>query len=65
MRIVRAVLSLVESHEGRDLVIVTHGAVGTLLWCHFAGNKIERRFDQPGQGHYWCADIETRQPECE
>ncbi|WP_170415634.1 histidine phosphatase family protein [Ruegeria atlantica] len=63
MRIVRAVLSIVEDHDGRDLAIVTHGAVGTLLWCHLAGEEIHRRFDQPGQGHFWTADIATLQPE--
>ncbi|CUH48863.1 alpha-ribazole phosphatase [Ruegeria atlantica] len=63
LRVVRAVLSIVENHDGRDLAIVTHGAVGTLLWCHLAGKEIDRRFDQSGQGHFWRADIKTLQPE--
>ncbi|RBW62511.1 histidine phosphatase family protein [Ruegeria sp. A3M17] len=63
LRIVRTVLSIVKNHDGRDLAIVTHGAVGTLLWCHLAGKEIDRRFDQLGQGHFWRADIKSLQPE--
>ncbi len=63
IRIVEAVTSIVEAHEGKDLSIVTHGAVGTLLWCHLSGEKIDRRFDQPGQGHFWSADLETLRPD--
>lgn len=62
-RIVRTVKSIVENHDGKDLAIVTHGAVGTLLWCHLAKQGIDRRFDQPAQGHFWCADLETLQPD--
>lgn len=32
--------------------VVGHGGVGTLWYCHLAGITIERRWDQPGQGHY-------------
>ncbi|PTX54519.1 broad specificity phosphatase PhoE [Litoreibacter ponti] len=63
-RIRRSVGSIVGAHDHGDLVIVTHGAVGTLLWCHYAGAPIDRKFDQPGQGHYWIADLETLKPEC-
>jgi broad specificity phosphatase PhoE len=38
-----------------DLVIVGHGGVGTLLWCHIAGRPISRIEDQHGQGHFWTA----------
>ena len=62
-RIVQAVMSIVEAHNAKDLSIVTHGAVGTLLWCHLSGEKIERSFDQPGQGHYWSADLESLRPD--
>lgn len=33
-----------------DIAIVSHGAVGTLLYCHVTGKTIDRRWDQPGQG---------------
>ncbi|WP_299731805.1 histidine phosphatase family protein [uncultured Tateyamaria sp.] len=34
-----------------DVLMVGHGAVGTLLYCHLAGQKISRRHDQgPGGG---------------
>lgn len=62
-RIVEAVLSIVEDHHGNDLAIITHGAVGTLLWCHLSGKEIDRRFDQRAQGHFWCADLVTLQTE--
>ncbi len=39
-----------------DVAVVGHGAVGTLLWCHLTGHAIDRRHDQPGQGHYWTWD---------
>jgi len=56
-RVVDAVSRIAQDHEGGDLVIVSHGAVGTLLRCHLAGLSIERRHDQPGQGHYWTATL--------
>ncbi len=33
-----------------DILFVGHGGVGTLLYCHFAGHEIERKFDQPAVG---------------
>lgn len=39
-----------------DVVVVGHGGVGTLLWCHLSGRAIDQRHDQPGQGHYWTWD---------
>jgi len=41
---------------GADTAVVGHGGVGTLLYCHHAGLKIDRVHDQPGQGHYWSFD---------
>lgn len=43
-----------------NVVIVSHGAVGTLLWCALAGTPIDRRHDQPGQGHFFRFDRHTR-----
>lgn len=62
-RMRRAIASIIQTHTGRDLAIVTHGAVGTLLWCALAGRPIDRQYDQPGQGHYWQADLRTLTPE--
>lgn len=62
-RICQAVATIVETHDGGDLAIVTHGAVGTLLWCAWSGCPIDRRHDQPGQGHYWQADLDILAPQ--
>jgi broad specificity phosphatase PhoE len=45
----------VEEIAARDktsgaIAIVSHGAVGTLLYCHLAGESIDRRRDQPPNG---------------
>ncbi len=48
-------------HAGGDILVVGHGAVGTLLLCHFAGLAIDRRHDQPaGGGNVIALDIESR-----
>lgn len=62
-RIQQAVTSTLQTHRGGDLAIVTHGAVGTLLWCGLSDRPIDRRYDQPSQGHYWQADLQTLTPE--
>lgn len=53
-RIVRDVeVVLGRQHEG-DLLFVGHGAVGTLLFCHYSQTPISRVHDQPdGGGHYF------------
>lgn len=61
-RIVSAVHDIAQQHRGGSLALVTHGAVGTLLLCHLNGTTIDRAFDQPGQGHYWIADLTSLQP---
>lgn len=50
-RIVAALADLVRTSEGGDVLVVGHGAVGTLWACHLAGSPIDRRWDQPGPGH--------------
>lgn len=52
-RIVQAVSNI--DQPGGAIAIVSHGAVGTLLYCHLAGVPIERRWDQPpnGGGNYF------------
>ena len=56
-RIVAATRAIVAQHGAGELIIVSHGGVGTVLWCHLAGVPIDRRHDQPGQGCYWIADL--------
>ncbi len=61
-RVLGAVSRIVASHDGADLAVVTHGAVGTLLWCALSHRPIDRQFDQPFQGHFWRADLATLRP---
>ena len=56
-RIERAVREILAAHPGGDLAVVSHGAVGTLLYCALKGLAIDRKHDQPFQGHYWAADL--------
>lgn len=58
-RIVRAVESI--ASQG-SVAIVSHGAVGTLLYCHLAGKRIDRRWDQPpsGGGNYYGFTLSPR-----
>lgn len=49
-RMVGAVRAIAEAEGSREVVIVAHGAVGTLLYCHLAGEAISRRWDQPPNG---------------
>jgi len=59
-RIVQAVLRIAqEDRTGGTVAIFSHGAVGTLLYCHLAGEPIDRRWDQPanGGGNYFCFSL--------
>jgi broad specificity phosphatase PhoE len=50
-RIVRAVEGIAKTDKTSGAIaIVSHGAVGTLLYCHLAGEPIDRRRDQPPNG---------------
>ncbi len=42
-----------------DIAVIGHGGVGTLWYCHLTGKAINRKHDQPGQGHYFSADLVT------
>jgi len=42
------------------VIVVSHGAVGTLLKCHLRGRQITRTEDQPAQGHVYAVDLVTR-----
>jgi broad specificity phosphatase PhoE len=56
-RVCHAVQRILARHDGGDLAIVAHGAVGTLLLCHCRQQPISRQADQPFQGHYWIAAL--------
>jgi broad specificity phosphatase PhoE len=58
-RVVRAVEGI--KAEG-TIAIVSHGAVGTLLYCYLAGEAIARRWDQPpnGGGNYYAFTLSPR-----
>lgn len=60
-RIVREVETVVARNLGGDILFVGHGAVGTLLFCHYARVAISRAHDQPaGGGHYFTLLKEPR-----
>jgi broad specificity phosphatase PhoE len=61
-RIVRAVGRIAEQNPASAVAIVSHGAVGTLLYCHLAGEPIARRWDQPpnGGGNYYRFNVTPR-----
>jgi len=57
-RILRETQSILESWQAGDILMVGHGGVGTLLYCHFARLPINRMADQlPGGGNYWSMTI--------
>jgi broad specificity phosphatase PhoE len=58
-RVVRAVERIAEQNSRGAVALVSHGAVGTLLYCHLAGEPIARRWDQPpnGGGNYYCFSL--------
>jgi broad specificity phosphatase PhoE len=50
-RIVAAVAKIVATDRtSGSLAIVSHGAVGTLLYCHLCGVPVNRACDQPANG---------------
>ena len=60
-RIVSEVDLILAAHTDGDILVVGHGGVGTLLYCHFAGLSIARAYDQlPGGGCYFCYDIDNK-----
>lgn len=55
-RIVETVHDIVSRDTSAgSIAIVSHGAVGTLLYCHLSGQPISRQWDQPanGGGNYY------------
>ena len=61
-RVREAVLRILAHREEGDVAVVSHGAVGTLLFCLLSGHAISRSFDQPFQGHWWKADLPSLRP---
>ena len=62
-RIVRAVEGIAKTDKTSGAIaIVSHGAVGTLLYCHLAGEPIARRWDQPpnGGGNFYSFTLSPR-----
>ncbi|HEY8974059.1 MAG TPA: histidine phosphatase family protein [Burkholderiaceae bacterium] len=59
-RIVDAMERLLREAGAGDTVVVSHGAVGTLLKCHLKGCAITRAEDQPAQGHVYTFEAATR-----
>ena len=62
-RVETAVRAIIAGHNAGDLAILSHGAVGTLLYCALKGERISRAFDQPSQGHYWAANLSDLEPQ--
>ena len=61
-RIVREAEAVLTRNRPGDILFVGHGAVGTLLFCHTAGHRIDRVHDQPaGGGHVFAFAREGRQ----
>jgi broad specificity phosphatase PhoE len=55
LRIVREVEHVLARDQPGDVLFVGHGAVGTLLFCHYSNFAIDRAYDQPaGGGHYFA-----------
>ncbi|MBB3938174.1 histidine phosphatase family protein [Aureimonas phyllosphaerae] len=61
-RVRQAVLRILAQHGEGDVAVVSHGAVGTLLFCALSGHAISRTFDQPSQGHWWKAVLPSLRP---
>ncbi len=61
-RIVKAVENIVKNDKGNsDIVIVSHGAVGTLFLCHLKGCQISRKEESSGEngGSYYCFETQS------
>ncbi len=62
-RIVQHLADLLQpSEDGRDVIVVGHGGVGTLWYCHLMGLPIDRQHDQAHQGSYFTVDLASGRP---
>jgi broad specificity phosphatase PhoE len=57
LRIVREVEHVLARNQPGDVLFVGHGAVGTLLFCHYSGFAIDRACDQPASGGHYFAFV--------
>jgi broad specificity phosphatase PhoE len=64
-RVLRALAEVLEDRTHGSIAIISHGAVGALLYCHLAGKPISRQHDQPanGGGNYYSFPLSTRVPD--
>ncbi len=60
LRIVREVERVLARNRSGDVLFVGHGAVGTLLFCHYSGLAIDRAHDQPAGGGHCFTLIKDR-----
>ena len=61
-RIVREIEHVLSRDRPGDMLFVGHGAVGTLLFCHYSGFAIDRTYDQSaGSGHCFAFVKDGRQ----
>jgi broad specificity phosphatase PhoE len=59
-RIVSATEAALSQHQHGDLLLVGHGTVGALLYCHFAGLAISGEHRQSDQGgNVFAVDIDA------
>lgn len=61
-RILKACKTITRHPPSGDIAIVSHGAVGTLLYCALTEAPISRHHDQPFQGNYWRAEFPRLKP---
>jgi len=60
-RIIKEIMPILTNHKTGDILIIGHGAVGTLLYCHLANIPISRKWDQPaGGGNFFSYDIKSQ-----
>lgn len=59
-RVSAALSSVLSVKTEGTVAVVGHGGVGTLLMTNLLGESIDRRLDQPGQGHYWSYDLDAQ-----
>lgn len=60
-RIVSQTEEVLQNHDHGNLLIVGHGAVGTLLFCHYSNFQISRQYDWKGSGNYFSFRVDNRQ----
>lgn len=59
-RIVREAETVLSRKQQGDVLFVGHGAVGTLLLCHYSNLEIDRTHDQTSGGNYFTMTKNTK-----